>query len=67
MFDETKLSSLQRNTESESLEFENLPDCYLGGEDELVLVSGASTSNAHVQTNPSGGSVSNNTQSQMPN
>ena len=63
-FDDTKLPSLQREKEYESLEFENLPDYYLGDEDELVVVSGAGTSNAHVETDPSGGSVGNNTQSQ---
>ena len=61
--DDTKIQSLQRETESESLEFENLPDYYLGDEDELVVVSGAGSSNAHVET-PSRGSVVNSTQSQ---
>ena len=64
-FDDTKLPSLQREKESESLEFKNLPDYYLGDEGELVVVSGAGTSNVHVEAYPSGGSVGNNTQSQM--
>ena len=51
--------------ESESLEFKNLPYYYLGDEEERVVVSGAGTSNAHVETDPSGGSVGNNTQYQM--
>ena len=46
-FDDTKLPSLQREKESESLEFENFPDYYLGDEEEHVVVSGAGTSNAH--------------------
>ena len=66
-FDDTKLLSLQREIESESLEFENLPDYYFGDEDAHVVVSVAGSSNAHVETYPSRGSVGNNTQSQTPN
>ena len=64
-FDDTKLPSLQREKEFESLEFENLPDYYLRDEDELVVISGVGKSNAHVEIDPSRGSVGNNTQSQM--
>ena len=63
-FDDTKLPSLQRVKESESLEFENLPDYYLGDEEEPVVVSDAGSSNTHVETDLSGGSVGNSTQSQ---
>ena len=64
MFDDTKLPSLQREKEYESLEFENLPDYYLGDEKEPVVISGAVITNAYVETDPSGGSVGKNTQSQ---
>ena len=65
-FDDTKLPSLQIEKESESLEFENLSDDYYLGEDEPVVDTGnANSTDSLVDPVPNGGSVRNNTVTQI--
>ena len=63
-FDDTKLPSLQREKDSESLEIENLSEYNLGDEDEPGVASGNHVHNGSVNHEQSSGSVGNTTQSQ---
>ena len=63
IFDDTKHPSLQREKESESLEFENLSDNYLG-EGLHVVATEVTMSNVNEASGPSGGSIGNNTVTQ---
>ena len=60
-FDDTKLPSLQKENESDSLEFENLEDIYLGEDQPEADIREPNTNEGNADPEPSGGSIGNNT------
>ncbi|XP_063938064.1 uncharacterized protein LOC135147936 [Daucus carota subsp. sativus] len=60
-FDDTKLPSLQKENESDSLEFENLDDIYIGEDEPEADTREPNATERTVDPEPSGGSVGNNT------
>ena len=60
-FDDTKLPSLQKENESDSLEFENLDDIYIGEDEPEADTREPNATERIADPEPSGGSVGNNT------
>ena len=60
-FDDTRLPSLQKENESDSLEFENLEDIYLGEDEPEADIRDPNANEENADPEPSGGSIGNNT------